>query len=139
MSAPLTPADLVLLHIGPSILAVPRREVRDLLAPQDQHEVPVLVLDDALRVTSVVPAKRRICVLLDGGSLTFGLLCDEFEHRIDVDGGVLAMHALPSAMRAPRSPVKAVLQLGDAVAAVTDAQALAEAFEVRAAATMETA
>lgn len=147
-------SELVLLHLGPWVLAVPRREVRDLLAPDQiafdsatpgagasilfgARRLPVLVLDDTLQVTQGLPAGRRICVVLDTGAVRFALLCDEFEHKLDSGQGALSLHALPPAMRAPRSPVNAVLQYGDAVAAVTDAHMLLKAFEPQLSLAME--
>jgi hypothetical protein len=133
--------DFVLLRIGAWALALPRRAVRDLLAPQGvefvgaratlrvgDRTLPVLALDDSLLpVRTALPA-RRICVLLEAASTPFAMLCDTFEHRTD-PAHESVTHALPLAMRSPGSPVSAVLQFGDAVAAVTDADALFAAFE----------
>ena len=137
-----TAADFVLLHIGPWALALPRRAVRELLTPQDidgqdggptlrwgDRTLPLLVLDDALQPVRAAPAARRICVLLESEEASFALLCDEFEHKIDVAEGDSMLHAVPSVMRAPRSPVTAVLRYGQEVAAVTDALSLFKAFE----------
>jgi CheW-like domain len=139
-------ADFVLLRLGPWALALPRRAVRDLMTPQaveaavaadgsgatiryEDRTLPLLVLGDDLQVARSVPTGRRICVLLDAeNTLPFALLCDEFEHRIDAGDGMLTLHAVPPAMRAHGSPVKALLQHGDAIAAVTDAQALLASF-----------
>jgi hypothetical protein len=132
--------DFVLLRIGAWALALPRREVRDLLTPQGvefgdaratlrvgDRTLPVLALDDSLLPAHAALPARRICVLLEAANTPFAMLCDAFEHRID-PAHESVTHPLPLAMRSRGSPVSAVLQIGDAVAAVTDADALFAAF-----------
>ena len=145
MSAPgsqVTAADFVLLHIGPWALALPRRAVRELLTPQDidgqdggptlrwgDRTLQLLVLDDALQPVRAAPAARRICVLLESEEASFALLCDEFEHKIEVADGESMLHAVPLVMLASRSPIKALLRYGQKVVAVTDVPALFTAYE----------
>jgi hypothetical protein len=148
-------AELVLIHIGAWRLALPRSEVRDLLSPQDldsgalvshgalgvrigSQDVPVLLLDDALRPTRLWPAQRRICVVLDADGELFGLICDEFEHQVR-SGADTTLHELAPSQRVSGSPLRAVLQIGHAVAAVTDAKALRAAFDAHLAAAVEPA
>ena len=161
MSNGCDPAELVLLHLGRSTLALQRREVRDLLEPPGRAAgldsgaardagagatlrvaataVPVLILDDALQPCAAAPAQRRICVLLEHPGRQFGVLCDEFEHRIDTARGRVKTHELPPAMRTPRTPVTGLLQIGETVALLTHARALADAFAVPADATPQAA
>jgi CheW-like domain len=156
MSAPPNPAELVLLRIGPCVLALARREVRDLVEPPPRSakqpaaggstvrfndtDLPLLALDDALQRVLDAPAPhRRICVVLETAGQAFGLLCDEFEHRIAAPPDTVKLHALPAAMRTPGAPVQAVLQIGDTVALVTTAQLVAEAFALPARAELEPA
>lgn len=137
--------ELVLLHIGPRLLALPRREVRDLLAPDDlafevdadrvrasigfgDSRIPALVLDDAMQLARTLPAGRRICVVLNDGATQFAVACDEFEHKVGAAVGTTLLHELPPALRGAGSPVTAVLQIGEAVAAVTDTQSLLRVF-----------
>lgn len=128
---------LVLLQVGPWFLALPRRDVRELLSP-DPHggaptrsgagPMPLLALDDTLTPVSVVPPQRRVCVVVDGGAGLYVLPCDEFHHQIGADA---VIRELPTASRGARSPVQAVLWHSGGVAALTDARALAKHFALQ--------
>jgi hypothetical protein len=89
----------------------------------------VLALDDALDpVAAPSAAARAIVVVLDAGAGLYALPCDRFEHRIEAGA---QHHALPTASRGARSPVQGVLHHAGGVAALTDARALAQRFDVR--------
>ncbi len=121
---------LVLISIGPWTLALPRADVRELLSPDRLADSgwPVLALDDALQpmtVTAAARPPRLIGVVLEGGNGAYTLLCDRFEHRVEMGARRLA---LPAASRAARCPTQAVLQHAGGLAALTDARALALHF-----------
>lgn len=82
---------------------------------------PVLSLNGELQTLDMIPAARRACVMLATGKGFLGLLCDDvrvLNQQPDSD------YALPVAMRAGYTPVKAVMPFENGLACLSDARHL---------------
>jgi hypothetical protein len=144
MDGPAQTAHVVLLHFGRTRVALSGRAVRSLEAATDvvfsgapsgvhgtieSHGVqwPVYALDEELAPLRDVPHERRTCALLATDHGLFGLLCDEAQV---VPRHSVSAHPLPLAMRRPGSPLEGVLNIGEGVAVLSSARALAAVLGV---------
>src|SRR5262245_48161556 len=144
MDGPAQTAHVVLLHFGRTRVALSGRAVRSLEAATDvifagaapaalgtieSHGVqwPVYALDEELAPLHDVPHERRTCALLATDQGLFGLLCDEAQV---VPRHSVSAHPLPLAMRRHGSPLEGVLNIGEGVAVLSSARALAAVLGV---------
>lgn len=89
---------------------------------------PVFCFDADLRRQVQPAASRRVCVIFattgrHGEPVSFGLLCDDFDHLVARDA---AWQPLPPALAAPGSPLRGLLVLDGSLACTTDASVLAQ-------------
>jgi hypothetical protein len=88
----------------------------------DRDRLPVYCTGPDLAPMSVIPAERRICVVLKSDVESFGLLCDE----VVLATANIAITDMPVAMRLPGTPIVGLARYADAIACVCKAQHLSE-------------
>jgi len=146
MDGPSQSAQLVLLHVAGTRVALSQRTVRSLEAAADVDfstgvpfglgaiaaggaRWPVYALDRELATLGQVPRERRICALLATEGGLFGLLCDEAQVLPRQE---ITAYPLPPAMRRAGSPLEGVLSLPAGIAVLSSARALAGVVHVEA-------
>jgi hypothetical protein len=127
-----------LVHVAATRLLLPQSDLRDIEGLDDfsaadvppggvgwlrvgRHAYPVYCMTEDFSLTDIVPASRRMCVLLAHADGPFGLLCDQ----VDMLEAQVALHPLPQCMRIVGSPVEALAMQADGLACVSSAQRLA--------------
>lgn len=87
-----------------------------------QQEWPCYCLSEQLQFLSLAPSARRACLILRHEQDYFGLLCDDARVLPQTADQV---HALPTAMRSPHSPLLGLVQMQNQLACLSDSAQIA--------------
>lgn len=87
-----------------------------------QQEWPCYCLSEQLQFLSLAPSTRRACLIVRHEQDFFGLLCDDARVLPQTADQI---HALPSAMRSPYSPLLGLVQMQNQLACLSASAQLA--------------